>query len=237
MKSASAKPFAGPLIVREHYDEIPFASMAWAVLRIPAEKTAVSALPSPLPDLPAGTLLVVSARYALGAVQMRAEAITADAGTATRLTETVNAFVAIFKAMTQPAAQGQDGGTAPTGDADVRALAAEIWGDMDGVSRTIRFPELPALVRFQSNMDTFLLRTGWLLLNYAPDRRRRERRNRGERRPDRRRRASSLCASSLEPAVACILAVAGRVGRSLPLAGGLARPARDRLAARWPLAG
>jgi hypothetical protein len=45
------------------------------------------------------------------------------------------------------------------------------------VSRTIRFPELPALVRFQSNMDTFLLRTGWLLLTYAPDRRRRDRRS------------------------------------------------------------
>ena len=38
----------------------------------------------------------------------------------------------------------------------------------DGLSRTIDFPELPALVRFQTDMDTFLLRTGWLLLNYAP---------------------------------------------------------------------
>ena len=44
----------------------------------------------------------------------------------------------------------------------------------DGLSRTIDFPELPALVRFQTDMDTFLLRTGWLLLNYAPDRRRRD---------------------------------------------------------------
>ena len=46
----------------------------------------------------------------------------------------------------------------------------------NGESRTIEFTELPALVRFQSDMDTFLLRTGWLLLNYAPDRRRRDRR-------------------------------------------------------------
>jgi len=45
-----------------------------------------------------------------------------------------------------------------------------------GDSRTIEFAELPALVRFQSDMDTFLLRTGWLLLAYAPDRRRRDRR-------------------------------------------------------------
>jgi hypothetical protein len=47
---------------------------------------------------------------------------------------------------------------------------------LDGLSRTIEFPELPALVRFQTDMDTFLLRTGWLLLTYAPDRRRRDRR-------------------------------------------------------------
>lgn len=56
-----------------------------------------------------------------------------------------------------------------------------------GVSRTIRFPELPALVRFQSNMDTFLLRTGWLLLAYAPDRRRRDRRSFPRATNDRRR--------------------------------------------------
>jgi hypothetical protein len=46
----------------------------------------------------------------------------------------------------------------------------------DGLSRTLEFPELAALVRFQTDMDTFLLRTGWLLMNYAPDRRRRDRR-------------------------------------------------------------
>lgn len=46
----------------------------------------------------------------------------------------------------------------------------------EGLSRTLEFPELAALVRFQTDMDTFLLRTGWLLMNYAPDRRRRDRR-------------------------------------------------------------
>ena len=56
-----------------------------------------------------------------------------------------------------------------------------------GVSRTIEFPELPALVRFQTDMDTFLLRTGWLLLNYAPDRRRRDRRKFPRASTDRRR--------------------------------------------------
>ena len=54
-------------------------------------------------------------------------------------------------------------------------------------SRTIEFAELPALVRFQSDMDTFLLRTGWLLLTYAPDRRRRDRRRFPRATNDRRR--------------------------------------------------
>ena len=57
----------------------------------------------------------------------------------------------------------------------------------DGVSRTIDFPELAALVRFQKDMDTFLLRTGWLLLSYAPDRRRRDRRKFPRATNDRRR--------------------------------------------------
>ena len=56
-----------------------------------------------------------------------------------------------------------------------------------GDSRTIEFPELPALVRFQTDMDTFLLRTGWLLLTYAPDRRRRDRRQFPRANNDRRR--------------------------------------------------
>ena len=56
-----------------------------------------------------------------------------------------------------------------------------------GESRTIEFAELPALVRFQSDMDTFLLRTGWLLLAYAPDRRRRDRRRFPRATNDRRR--------------------------------------------------
>ena len=46
----------------------------------------------------------------------------------------------------------------------------------DGASRTIPFDDLPALVKFQGDMDTFLLRTGWLLMRYEPDRRRHERR-------------------------------------------------------------
>jgi hypothetical protein len=57
----------------------------------------------------------------------------------------------------------------------------------DGVSRTIRFAELSKLVRFQSDMDTFLLRTGWLLRTYAPDRRRRDRRTFPRASNDRRR--------------------------------------------------
>jgi len=56
---------------------------------------------------------------------VRAEAITTDAGVATRLAETVNAFVAVFRTMAQPPA-ATEGGTGTTGDADVRALIESV---------------------------------------------------------------------------------------------------------------
>jgi hypothetical protein len=122
--SAAAQPFAGPAVVRQYYDQVPFASLAWAVGRIPAERATAAALPAPLPELPAGTVVVASARYALGAVQVRAEAITGDPGVATRLTRDIGAFLAVFRAMLpSPAAEGE---AAPTGDADVRALIESI---------------------------------------------------------------------------------------------------------------
>src|SRR5262245_66274227 len=37
--------------------------------------------------------------------------------------------------------------------------------------REFRFPDLHALVRFQEDMETFLLRTGWTLASFSPERR------------------------------------------------------------------
>lgn len=40
-----------------------------------------------------------------------------------------------------------------------------------GAPRTYRFDEMTALVKFQSDMEHFLIKTGWSLEQFSPDRR------------------------------------------------------------------
>jgi hypothetical protein len=49
-------------------------------------------------------------------------------------------------------------------------MALQISGT-DG-TRSFAFPDLDALLQFQSDMEQFLVRTGWTLLDFVPDRRR-----------------------------------------------------------------
>jgi hypothetical protein len=41
----------------------------------------------------------------------------------------------------------------------------------EGVPRVFSFPDIERLVHFQSDMEAFLLRTGWSLVDFAPERR------------------------------------------------------------------
>lgn len=41
----------------------------------------------------------------------------------------------------------------------------------NGVPRTYQFQDADRLVAFQSDMEAFLVRTGWSLLEFSPDRR------------------------------------------------------------------
>ena len=41
----------------------------------------------------------------------------------------------------------------------------------DGAPRSYFFQELSSLVRFQSDMEQFLLKTGWSFVEFSPDRR------------------------------------------------------------------
>lgn len=43
--------------------------------------------------------------------------------------------------------------------------------DENGTPRTYFFSDVESLVAFQSDMEAFLVRTGWSLLEFAPDRR------------------------------------------------------------------
>jgi hypothetical protein len=41
----------------------------------------------------------------------------------------------------------------------------------DDRPREYRFADLPSLIRFQTDMETFLLRTNWALVKFSPERR------------------------------------------------------------------
>ena len=41
----------------------------------------------------------------------------------------------------------------------------------DGTARSVRFPDLPSLIVFQSDMEALLLKTGWSFLSFIPEER------------------------------------------------------------------
>jgi hypothetical protein len=63
----------------------------------------------------------------------------------------------------------------------------ELLVNDNGRERTYRFGEFDRLVICQSDMETFLVRTGWSLADFTPDRRRADRRRFPRVSPDRRR--------------------------------------------------
>jgi hypothetical protein len=88
-----ASPFGGPLLLRQFYKRVPFASLAWGIFRLNphgAEPPVEVVLPLSSP-----ATVVASVRY-LRAVHFRAEAFTRDEQEAQQLTTQVNTFLSIF---------------------------------------------------------------------------------------------------------------------------------------------
>jgi len=115
---AAAWPGRGPFLLREHYHQVPVASVAWAVAKIPSEQGqgAMLALPGvgiPIHQL-AGSTIVASAAYR-GALHLRVEALMPSENDARQLDETVKTFLALVKSIESSTTQG---GT----DADVKAF-------------------------------------------------------------------------------------------------------------------
>ncbi len=97
-----ASPFSGPALLRHYYKNVPFASVAWAVVR------AVPAAPGWNTMLPKPATVVFSARY-LRALHLRAEAFTASADDARTITDKINVFLALsHSAENSVSAQGTD---------------------------------------------------------------------------------------------------------------------------------
>jgi hypothetical protein len=115
---AAAWPASGPSLVREHYRQVPLASVAWALARVPAQQAPPSLILPGGMEMPvrwlAGSTVVASARY-LGALHLRIEALMQSENDARQLLETVKTFFALVKSVESSMTQG---GT----DADVKAF-------------------------------------------------------------------------------------------------------------------
>jgi len=117
---AAAWPASGPLLVREHYRQVPLASVAWGLARVPgltSNRPPSFVLPGGV-QMPvhwlAGSTIVGSARY-LGALHLRIEALMQSEDAARQLAETVKTFLVLVKGVESSTTQG---GT----DADVKAF-------------------------------------------------------------------------------------------------------------------
>jgi len=108
---AAAWPAGGPTLVREHYHQVPVASVGWALALVPG----FTSYKEPSFDLPggfamparwlAGSTIVASARY-LGALHLRIEALTQSENNARQLFDTVQTFFALIKGAESSTTQG-----------------------------------------------------------------------------------------------------------------------------------
>jgi len=90
-----ASPFGGPALLRQSYKYVPFASLAWAILKVEPTASFTKSFDFVFPR---SAVVVASIRY-LGTVHFKAEAFTASEDEAKRLTEQLNAFLKIFQAI------------------------------------------------------------------------------------------------------------------------------------------
>ena len=92
-----ASPFGGPQFLRQHYKDVPLASVGWAILKLNPTGQAAGG-PFDLAFLfPKPAVVVASIRY-LGSVHFRAEAFSDTPEDAQRLTEKVGTYLNLFHA-------------------------------------------------------------------------------------------------------------------------------------------
>ncbi len=119
----------GPALVRAHYRDVPLASLAWLIDRIPANASG--------PQLPGGltvsflenTVLVASLRYS-GTALFRADVFTASEADARQVADSAGGFLAMYRAVSKTV-----GGKGA--DADVKAALDSIRIEQKGNVATV----------------------------------------------------------------------------------------------------
>jgi hypothetical protein len=138
---AAAWPASGPSLVREHYRQVPVASVAWALAVVPgltSDRPPSLVLPGGM-EMPvrwlAGSTIVASARY-LGALHLRIEALMQNESDARQLLDTVTTFFALVKGAESSVPQGG-------ADVDVKAFFASLKVEQHGshVALTATIPQ------------------------------------------------------------------------------------------------
>jgi len=139
-----ASPFGGPQFLRAYYRRVPFASMAWAIVRVdPKMDSHADAGPDAwLKDVPVNpsTLLqnpavVVASARLIRAVHLRAETFTANPDEAHTLTEKLDGMLSMFKFSETETPSGGP-------DADVKAFfdSLKVSQDKDRAVLTATMP-------------------------------------------------------------------------------------------------
>lgn len=94
-----ASPFGGPSLLRRYYKQLPFGSLAWAIVSNPAQlqegQLSAMLLPPGYDQLLSGSVIVASARF-LRAIHIRADAFYQDQARASQLAEKTAALLTIF---------------------------------------------------------------------------------------------------------------------------------------------
>ena len=135
---AAAWPASGPSLVREHYRQVPLGSVAWALVRVPAQQGPSLSLPGgmevPMRSL-AGSTIVASARY-LAALHLRVEALTPSESDALQLLEILKTFLALVRSAESSVTQGG-------ADADVKSFFDSLKVEQHGsrVALTATVPQ------------------------------------------------------------------------------------------------
>ena len=99
----AALPFAGPPLVSDYYRRVPLGSVVWTIARPPASSPVQDRGELLVPGgwsglLPADSVVIASARP-LNDIRLRADVITHSEAEAQRFTESVNAYLTLFKSL------------------------------------------------------------------------------------------------------------------------------------------
>lgn len=113
-----------PSLVQDYYSHVPFASLAWAMIRVPSQVSDGRLSGGMDMDFLRNAVLVVSVRYT-GSIRLKADIISANDSDAAKVLQAVNTFLALGKGAMQSLSPGGP-------DKDVKAVFDSIQVQQTG---------------------------------------------------------------------------------------------------------